>query len=73
MIRWRIVGGKDVERSTDGGLTWMQTAAPPDRPVSIREVEELRATVTTADGRTFSTIDGGATWAPVQEEPAAPF
>ena len=73
MFRWRIVVGKDVERSTDGGQTWMKTASPPGPLVSIRDVDELRATVTAQDGRALSTTDGGATWRPVQETPAAPF
>jgi hypothetical protein len=73
MIRWRIVSSKDVERSVDGGKTWVETASPPGPLVSIRDVDERRATITAQDGRTFTTADGGATWAPVQEKPAAPF
>lgn len=73
-IRWRSPSGTDVERSIDGGQTWTKTASSPPGPIAvIRAVDALNATVTTSDSRTFSTTDGGATWAPVQEKPAAPF
>jgi photosystem II stability/assembly factor-like uncharacterized protein len=51
----------------------VKTTSPPAPVVGIRDVDAMRATVTTSDGRTLSTTDGGATWAPVQEKPAAPF
>jgi photosystem II stability/assembly factor-like uncharacterized protein len=64
----------DIERSIDGGQTWMKTPAMPPAPVtSIQVKDALTATVTTSDGRTFSTTDGGKTWASVQEKPPAPF
>ena len=73
LVRWRVVSGTDVERSTDGGQTWIKTANPRGRIVSIRDVDALRATVTTADGSVFATEDGGVVWTPVQEKPPAPF
>jgi hypothetical protein len=73
-IRWRSPSGVDVERSIDGGQTWTKTASNPPGPIAaIRVVDALNAAVTTSDGRTFSTTDGGATWVPMQEKPAAPF
>ncbi len=73
LVRWRVLSGTEVERSTDGGKTWTRTSKPPAPISSIRVVDTLTATVTTPDGRSFSTTDGGATWAPVQEKPPAPF
>jgi photosystem II stability/assembly factor-like uncharacterized protein len=73
LVRWRVLARTDVERSTDGGRTWVKTASPRAPIVSISDVDADRATVTTADGRTLSTTDGGATWAPAQGKPAAPF
>jgi hypothetical protein len=73
-VRWRSFSGNDVERSVDGGQTWTRTAAsPPGTIKSIRVVDALNATITSSDGRSFVTTDGGATWAPVQEKPPAPF
>jgi hypothetical protein len=71
-IRWRVTGGTTIERTTDAGQTWIKTSSPAPAVVSITDVDARRATVTVSDGRTFTTADGGATWA-VQEKPAAPF
>ena len=101
--RWRIVGGGAVQRSTDGGMTWLLqqpevvgtlTAGASPSPtvcwlvgssgtvllstdgeswqrisfpevtdlIAVRATDDKTATVTTADGRTFSTTDRGATW-----------
>jgi hypothetical protein len=103
-IRWRIVAGTSVERSTDSGITWqaqsigaavrLMTAGAAPSPttcwlvgaggvvlvsqdgqtwerVAFPEAIDLtailatdgsNATVTAADGRVFSTTDGGKTW-----------
>jgi hypothetical protein len=102
-IRWRIVAGTNVERSTDGGITWQAqstgaavrlTAGAAPSPttcwlvgaggvvlvsqdgqawqrVAFPEAIDLtailatdgsNATVMAADGRAFSTTDGGKTW-----------
>jgi hypothetical protein len=72
-IRWRVTSGTLVERSSDGGESWTKTSSPP-APIKAIEVQDAaRATVTTTDGRRFSTSDAGATWTAVQEKSAAPF
>jgi hypothetical protein len=101
--RWRILGGRMVQRSMDGGATWQDqtigvnvalTAGSSPTPsvcwligpggmvlvtadgrawrrvafpeavdlIAIRAADAESATVTTADGRTFTTTDGGASW-----------
>jgi hypothetical protein len=76
LIRWRVVSGTQIDRSTNGGETWIRTATPAPAGmtlVGITAVDALNATVRTAEGRAFSTTDGGITWTPVQENPPAPF
>jgi len=101
--RWRLRAGGIVERSSDGGATWVAQAtgvsvtltagaAPspticwlvgpagvvllstdgrtwqrvsvpePVNLVSVRASDAANATVAAADGRTFTTADGGKTW-----------
>jgi len=72
-VRWRVLSGTDIERSADGGKTWTSTSRPPVPISRVRAVDAFNAIVTTSDGRSFSTADGGATWVPVQEKPPAPF
>ena len=102
-IRWRLIG-RQVERSTDGGLTWKlqptgtavdllaaSSPAPsvcwivgrggvvllstdgeswrrlssPDMTadlVGVTARDAVAATVTTADGRRYTTIDAGGNW-----------
>jgi hypothetical protein len=105
-VRWRIVAGGNVERTTNGGISWeaqstgvsstLTAGAAPSATVcwlvgpgglvvlstdgltwqrisfpeaidltSIRAADATNATVTAADGRTFTTTDGGTTWRPV--------
>ena len=81
LSRWRIVAGVSVERSTDGGKTWMRTSPlPDDTPgasaitgVNIRAVDASRAVVSTSDGRVFYTTDAGKSWTRVQENQTVPF
>jgi photosystem II stability/assembly factor-like uncharacterized protein len=102
-VRWRIVAGAVVERSTNGGISWQtQSTGTPVQLVAgfapsttvcwlvgpggvvllstngqswqrvafpeaidltaILATDASSATVTAADGRRFSTTDGGETW-----------
>ena len=82
LIRWRVIGWAAVERSIDGGNTWIKTSAVPgvtanSTPmlwvVSVRAVDNLRGTVLTSDRREFYTTNGGISWERVQENSVAPF
>ena len=79
---WRIAkAGAAIERSTDGGQTWMPiprapgvSPGPPAVTIrSIRAVDARRAVATTSDGRQFYTTDTGESWTLVQENQTAPF
>jgi hypothetical protein len=102
-VRWRILGGTTVQRSTDGGATWQTqdtgahatiTSGSSPAPavcwlvgragtvlltidgtawrrvtfpesvdlVQVQAVDARTATVTTSDGRRFSTADAGGKW-----------
>ena len=107
-IRWRLIR-QQVERSTDGGLTWkaqptgtavdlLAASSPalsvcwivgrtgvvllstdgeswrrlssPDVTadlVAVTARDAVAATVTTADGRRYTTADAGATWTPAKD------
>ena len=78
--RWRVVSSSVIERSTDGGKTWMKTVPPPTantaNPLTIlnvRAVDDVRAVARTSGGTEFYTVDGGLTWTQVQENSKAPF
>jgi hypothetical protein len=73
-ICWLVGRGGVVLRTTDG-LHFERLNVPNAADlVSVRAVDADRATVTTTDGRTFATADGGLTWqAPLQDFPASPF
>ena len=59
-----LVGRGMVLLSTDGGTSWRRVAFPEPTDLSaVRATDARTAFVTTADGRTFSTNDGGLTWA----------
>jgi hypothetical protein len=102
--RWRISGGRQVERTTNSGTRWEAVTLPstavltagtspastvcwivgrggavylttdgsrfiriafpePLDLISITATDDRHATVTAADGRTFTTADRGMTWA----------
>jgi hypothetical protein len=61
-ICWLVGPGGIIVLSTDG-RTWQRVPFPEAIDLaSIRASDEVNATVTTADGRTFVTTDGGKTW-----------
>ena len=58
-----IVGDSGTILLTTDGLTWRRVPFPVSAGVrSVAATDERTATVTTADGRMFTTADGGATW-----------
>jgi hypothetical protein len=62
-----IVGRAGVVLVTTDGATWQRRAVPgsPDL-TAVRAADDRAATVTTADGRQYATVDGGATWTVVK-------
>jgi hypothetical protein len=61
-VCWLVGPTGTVLRSTDG-RTWRRIAFPEATDlISVRATDENIAAVTTLDGRTFSTSDGGLTW-----------
>jgi hypothetical protein len=82
LVKWRVLDWMSVERSIDGGATWIKATLPPgvspeSSPrryvVSVRAVDNLRGVVLTSDRREFYTVNGGVSWEAVQENSAAPF
>lgn len=68
-VCWLAGRAGTVLLSTDG-TTFRQVTKPVDADlVSVRATDARSATVRTADGRTFMTIDGGVTWTPRSEKP----
>jgi hypothetical protein len=71
-----LAGRGGVVLLTIDGKTWRQRPFPePVDLVAVSATDAKTATVTTSDGRRFSTTDGGATWSRtfLQENPPAPF
>jgi hypothetical protein len=61
-VCWLVGKAGTVLLSTDG-TTFRQVAKPVDADlVSVRATDARSATVRTADGREFTTADGGITW-----------
>lgn len=68
-VCWVVGRGGVVLLSTDG-RSWRRVPFPETADLSAVQARDARsASVSTADGRTFSTTDGGVTWArrPLQE------
>ena len=66
LIRWRIVPPGRLERSTDGGKTWVPVTLPqPVDLIAVRAPTATSAVATAADGREFRTEDLGKTWNPL--------
>ena len=65
LVRWRIVPPGRLERSTDGGKTWVPVPLPqPVDLIAVRAPTATSAIATAADGREFRTDDLGKTWTP---------
>lgn len=61
-VCWAVGRGGVVLRTTDGS-TWAPMGSPTSADlVAIEARDALQATVTTADGKRYSTSDGGRTW-----------
>lgn len=74
-VCWLVGRAGLVLLSTDA-RTWRRVTFPESADlVAVQATDDSTATVTTADGRKFSTSDGGLTWdrEPLQETPATPF
>jgi hypothetical protein len=63
-----IAGRAGTVLLTTNGREWQRVAFPERVDITaIQAVDGRAATVTTADGRTFRTADGGLIWTPLQE------
>jgi len=61
-VCWLVGPAGTVVLQTDGS-TWRRIAFPERVDLaSVHATDDRRATITTADGRTFETTDGGVTW-----------
>ena len=59
---WLVGSGGAVVRTTDG-RNWLAATPPTSADLTAITAQNARsATVTTADGKTYSTTDGGSTW-----------
>jgi len=68
-ICW-VVGRRGTVLRTIDGEQWQQTASPIDADlVGITATDEYSAVVSTADGKKFSTHDGGKSWQSDGAEP----
>jgi len=74
-VCWVVGRGGVVLLSTDGRTWQRRPFAEAIDLVAVSATDAKTATITTSDGRRFSTTDGGATWSGplLQESPAAPF
>jgi hypothetical protein len=71
-----LVGRSGTVLLTTDGTTWTRVKSPDMTDLSaVRATDARNATVTTADGREYTTTDGGRTWVrrDLQENPTAPF
>jgi len=72
-VCWLIGRAGIVMRSIDG-VKFVRVAFPDVADLrSIKAVDAREATVTTVDGRVFTTMDGGENWTPAQDSLAPPF
>ena len=74
LFRWRVLNNASIERSTDGGKTWVQTSPLPRDSVEgltiadVRAASDLHATVRMSNGSGFYTANGGKSWILLQEK-----
>jgi hypothetical protein len=62
-VCWLVGPAGLVLITTDEGRSWSRLPFPIDTDLaSVRATDHLSATIASADGRTFVTSDGGATW-----------
>ncbi len=61
-VCWLVGPEGTVLRTTDGATFEAVNIAGAGTLTSIRATDATHATVTAADGRTYSTSDGGRTW-----------
>lgn len=65
-----LVGRGGVVLLTLDGVTFTRVTFPETTNLrAVSAIDARQATVTTADGRVFATIDGGATWTPRSTPP----
>lgn len=65
-VVWAVGRAGLVLRTTDG-TSWVRVAAPAAADlIEVRATDARTATVRAADGRAWSTTDGGSTWAVVR-------
>ena len=62
LVCWLVGPRGRVLLSTDGAAWTRVPLTEPIDLVAIRAIDAKSATVTAADGRSFATADGGATW-----------
>jgi hypothetical protein len=68
LVCW-LVGEQGAVALTTNGRTWERLTFPEAIDlVGVRAIDENQATVTAADGRTFSTADRGLTWTAVPRD-----
>jgi hypothetical protein len=69
-----IVGRSGLVLLSIDGQTWRTVTAPDGSPdlVAVSATDARSAAVTTMDGRTYRTVDGGNSWT-LQEIPLTPF
>jgi photosystem II stability/assembly factor-like uncharacterized protein len=61
-VCWLVGRAGLVLRTTDGG-TWQRVRFPEAVDLTaVKATDEKSAVVTTSNGRTFATLDGGQTW-----------
>ncbi|MEE2638132.1 MAG: hypothetical protein VYE68_12985 [Acidobacteriota bacterium] len=67
-VLWLVGEDGLVRRATDV-VGWLPSTSPTDVGLSaIEAIDDVRATITTVDGRRFTTTDGGQRWIPDEND-----